>query len=92
MDGRWRIGGQHCRPEASLRDTTSRLRKKAPRRDGLQPVGFQPQPVRCDPASAFQVLGQGPLDAAQRARLTEAERRRCRISPRARRGWIVKYL
>ncbi len=48
----------------------------APRRDGSQPVSYQQQPVRYDPASAFQVLGQGPLDASQRARLTEAERRR----------------
>jgi filamentous hemagglutinin family protein len=41
-----------------------------PAADGLQ------RAVRYDPDSAFQLLGQGALDPAQRARLTEAEQRR----------------
>ncbi|MGJ7543090.1 filamentous haemagglutinin family protein, partial [Variovorax sp. LT1R16] len=39
------------------------------------PGGLQ-RAVRYDPDSAFQLLGQGALDPAQRARLTEAEQRR----------------
>ena len=44
--------------------------------ESLPPAGGLQRSVRYDPDSAFQVLGQGTLTPAQRARLTEAEQRR----------------
>ncbi|PIF77651.1 filamentous hemagglutinin family protein [Variovorax sp. 54] len=41
-----------------------------------EPAGAVQRSARYDPDSAFQVLGQGALSPAQRARLTEAEQRR----------------
>ncbi|QNK65733.1 filamentous haemagglutinin family protein [Variovorax sp. PAMC26660] len=44
--------------------------------ESLPPAGGLQRSVRYDPDSAFQVLGQGTLTPAQRARLTETEQRR----------------
>ena len=53
---------------ASDRPGRARRRRQPPRRDGSA-SGY-------DPRSVFQMLGNGDIPEAQRARLTDAERRR----------------